>query len=72
MPTTLTLQILGNCEAFEPYTTNIYKCIVLRGDFMVVNLHLMHNLMQRGLWSKKMKNTIIRNNSSIQNIDKIP
>jgi len=68
MPTASTAQILGNCEAFEPYTQNIYLRRVLAGEFTVVNRHLVRDLKARGLWSRDMKNLIIRANGSIQNI----
>ena len=68
MPTASTAQILGNCEAFEPYTQNIYLRRVLAGEFTVVNRHLVSDLKARGLWSQDMKNLIIRANGSIQNI----
>jgi len=68
MPTASTAQILGNCEAFEPYTQNIYLRRVLAGEFTVVNRHLVRDLKARGLWSHDMKNLIIRANGSIQNI----
>lgn len=68
MPTASTAQILGNCEAFEPYTQNIYLRRVLAGEFTVVNRHLVRDLKARGLWSQDMKNLIIRANGSIQNI----
>jgi len=68
MPTASTAQILGNCEAFEPYTQNIYLRRVLAGEFTVVNRHLVRDLKARGLWSHDMKNLIIRANGSIQDI----
>ena len=68
MPTASTAQILGNCEAFEQYTQNIYLRRVLAGEFTVVNRHLVRDLKARGLWSHDMKNLIIRANGSIQNI----
>lgn len=68
MPTASTAQILGNCEAFEPYTQNIYLRRVLAGEFTVVNRHLVRDLKARGLWSQNMKNLIVRANGSIQNI----
>ena len=72
MPTASTSQILGNNECFEPYTTNIYTRRVLSGEFIVVNKHLLHDLMALGLWSEEMKNEIIKSNGSIQHIDIIP
>ncbi len=72
MPTASTSQILGNNECFEPYTSNIYTRRVLSGQFMVVNKHLLKDLIDLGLWSEEMKNAIIANNGSIQPIDGIP
>ena len=72
MPTASTSQILGNNECFEPYTTNIYLRRTLAGEFVVVNKHLVRDLQELGLWSKDMKNQIIRNNGSIQEIQTIP
>ncbi len=72
MPTASTSQILGNNEAFEPYTSNIYTRRVLSGEFIVVNKHLLEDLVQLGLWSEDLKDAIMRNNGSIQSIDGIP
>ncbi|PZF74320.1 ribonucleoside-diphosphate reductase subunit alpha [Taibaiella soli] len=72
MPTASTSQILGNNECFEPYTSNIYTRRVLSGEFVVVNKHLLKDLVQLGLWNNDMKNMIIAANGSIQNIDAIP
>jgi ribonucleoside-diphosphate reductase alpha chain len=72
MPTASTSQILGNNECFEPYTSNIYTRRVLSGEFIVVNKHLLIDLVRLGLWNDELKNEIIRNNGSIQNIDIIP
>lgn len=72
MPTASTSQILGNNEAFEPYTSNIYTRRVLSGEFIVVNKHLLHDLVSLGLWNEDLKQEIMRNNGSIQNIDVIP
>jgi ribonucleoside-diphosphate reductase alpha chain len=72
MPTASTSQILGNNEAFEPYTSNIYTRRVLSGEFIVVNKHLLHDLVQRGLWNDDLKQEIMRHNGSVQNIDNIP
>lgn len=72
MPTASTSQILGNNECFEPYTSNIYTRRVLSGQFMVVNKHLLKDLIALGIWSEEMKNAIIANNGSIQSIDGIP
>ncbi|PBJ06617.1 ribonucleoside-diphosphate reductase subunit alpha [Flavobacterium sp. ACN6] len=72
MPTASTSQILGNNEAFEPYTSNIYTRRVLSGEFIVVNKHLLHDLVDRGLWNEDLKQEIMRHNGSVQNIDVIP
>ncbi len=72
MPTASTSQILGNNEAFEPYTSNIYTRRVLSGEFIVVNKHLLEDLVELGLWDNNMKEDIMRANGSIQHIEKIP
>ena len=72
MPTASTSQILGNNEAFEPYTSNIYTRRVLSGEFIVVNKHLLHDLVKLGLWNENLKQEIMRHNGSVQNIDIIP
>ncbi|MEN8858497.1 MAG: ribonucleoside-diphosphate reductase subunit alpha [Flavobacteriaceae bacterium] len=72
MPTASTSQILGNNEAFEPYTSNIYTRRVLSGEFIVVNKHLLEDLVEMDLWDNDMKEEIMRANGSIQHIDKIP
>ena len=72
MPTASTSQIFGNNECFEPYTSNIYSRRVLSGEFIIVNKHLLKDLVQLGLWNNTMKNKIIAANGSIQNIDEIP
>jgi ribonucleoside-diphosphate reductase alpha chain len=72
MPTASTSQILGNNECFEPYTSNIYTRRVLSGEFVVVNKHLMKDLIQAGLWNERMKNKLIEANGSVQNIPEIP
>ncbi|MCB7482055.1 ribonucleoside-diphosphate reductase subunit alpha [Christiangramia sediminis] len=72
MPTASTSQILGNNEAFEPYTSNIYTRRVLSGEFIVVNKHLLEDLVSRNLWTDDVKNAIMRNNGSVQDIDIIP
>ncbi len=72
MPTASTSQILGNNEAFEPYTSNIYTRRVLSGEFIVVNKHLLEDLVARDLWTDDVKNAIMRNNGSVQDIDVIP
>jgi ribonucleoside-diphosphate reductase alpha chain len=72
MPTASTSQILGNNECFEPYTSNIYVRRVLSGEFVVVNKHLLKDLVELNLWNDDMKNRIIGHNGSIQQIDEIP
>ena len=72
MPTASTSQILGNNEAFEPYTSNIYTRRVLSGEFIVVNKHLLEDLVELNLWNNDMKEDIMRANGSIQHIDSIP
>jgi ribonucleoside-diphosphate reductase alpha chain len=72
MPTASTSQILGNNECFEPYTSNIYVRRVLSGEFVIVNKHLLKDLVQLGLWNDTMKNKIIAANGSVQQINEIP
>lgn len=72
MPTASTSQILGNNECFEPYTSNIYTRRVLSGEFVVVNKHLLNDLVELGLWNSEMENKLKQNNGSIQNIPEIP
>lgn len=72
MPTASTSQILGNNECFEPYTSNIYTRRVLSGEFIVVNKHLMSDLIKLNLWDESMKNRIMQANGSVQNIPEIP
>ncbi|MXO06566.1 ribonucleoside-diphosphate reductase subunit alpha [Flavobacterium sp. HBTb2-11-1] len=72
MPTASTSQILGNNEAFEPYTSNIYTRRVLSGEFIVVNKHLLEDLVKLGLWNEDLKQEIMRHNGSVQNINIIP
>lgn len=72
MPTASTSQILGNNECFEPYTSNIYTRRVLSGEFIVVNKHLLEDLVELGLWNDNLKQEIMRANGSIQGIDIIP
>jgi len=72
MPTASTSQILGNNECFEPYTSNIYTRRVLSGEFVIVNKHLLRDLVELGLWNNEMKNRIIAANGSIQDINEIP
>jgi ribonucleoside-diphosphate reductase alpha chain len=72
MPTASTSQILGNNECFEPYTSNIYTRRVLSGEFIVVNKFLLEDLVRLGLWNEDLKQQLMRENGSVQNIDAIP
>ncbi|MCL1650599.1 ribonucleoside-diphosphate reductase subunit alpha [Elizabethkingia anophelis] len=72
MPTASTSQILGNNECFEPYTSNVYNRRVLSGEFVVVNKHLLKDLIELNLWDAKMKNRLITENGSVQNMEEIP
>ena len=72
MPTASTSQILGNNEAFEPYTSNIYVRRTIAGDFTVINKHLIRDLNELGLWNNEMKNELIRHNGSVQYIETVP
>jgi ribonucleoside-diphosphate reductase alpha subunit len=72
MPTASTAQILGNNECFEPYTSNIYTRRVLSGEFIIVNKHLLKDLVKEGLWNKEMRSKLMASNGSVQNIPEIP
>jgi ribonucleoside-diphosphate reductase alpha subunit len=72
MPTATTSQIMGNNEAFEPYTSNIYLRRTLAGEFVVVNRHLIRELLELGLWNDELKNKIIASHGSVQDIPEIP
>jgi ribonucleoside-diphosphate reductase alpha chain len=72
MPTASTAQILGNNECFEPYTSNIYTRRVLSGEFIIVNKHLLKDLVKEGLWNAEMRQKIMASNGSIQGISEIP
>jgi ribonucleotide reductase alpha subunit len=72
MPTASTSQILGNNECIEPYTTNIYLRRTLAGEFVVVNKHLVSKLESLGLWSKELKDKMVRNGGSVQALTEIP
>ena len=72
MPTASTAQILGNNECFEPYTSNLYTRRVLSGEFIIVNRHLLKDLVKVGLWNRDMRHKIMSANGSIQNISEIP
>ncbi len=71
MPTASTAQILGNNECFEPYTSNIYTRRVLSGEFIIVNKHLLKDLVKEGMWNREMRQKIMASNGSIQNISEI-
>lgn len=72
MPTASTSQILGNNECFEPFTSNMYVRRVLSGEFIVVNKHLLRDLIKLGLWDETMRNKLMAANGSVQNIKEIP
>jgi len=72
MPTASTAQILGNNECFEPYTSNVYIRRTLAGEFVVVNQHLLRDLIKLNLWSDLMKDKLIAANGSVQGIEEIP
>ena len=72
MPTASTSQILGNNECFEPYTSNIYTRRVLSGEFIIVNKHLLEDLVKLGLWNEELKQELMKANGSIQHIENIP
>lgn len=72
MPTASTSQILGNNECIEPYTSNIYTRRTLSGEFVIVNKHLMRDLVKLGMWNESLKNKLIASNGSVQAIDEIP
>ena len=72
MPTASTSQILGNNECFEPYTSNIYSRRTLSGEFVIVNKHLMNDLIKLGMWDEEMKHRLMAANGSIQEMEDIP
>jgi ribonucleoside-diphosphate reductase alpha chain len=72
MPTASTSQILGNNECIEPYTSNIYTRRTLSGEYIVVNKHLLNDLIRLGLWDEEMKEALIVSNGSVQNIQGLP
>lgn len=72
MPTASTAQIMGNNEAFEPYTTNIYLRRTLAGEFVMVNKHLVKDLQKLGLWTPQIKTEIVRAGGSVQGLDGVP
>jgi ribonucleoside-diphosphate reductase alpha chain len=72
MPTASTSQILGNNECFEPYTSNIYTRRTLSGEYIIMNKHLLKDLIGLGLWNDQLKQKLMAENGSVQNIDEIP
>jgi ribonucleoside-diphosphate reductase alpha subunit len=72
MPTASTAQIMGNNEAFEPYTTNIYLRRTLAGEFVMINKHLVRELMSLGKWTPEIKTEIVRDGGSVKNLDGVP
>ena len=72
MPTASTAQILGNNESTEPFTSNMYNRRVLAGEFTVVNKHLLRELTAKGLWTDSVRNRLIADRGSIQNVKEIP
>lgn len=72
MPTASTSQILGNNECFEPYTSNLYTRRTLSGEFIMVNKHLMKDLINLGMWNDTMRNRLISTNGSVQNVPGVP
>ena len=72
MPTASTAQILGNNEAFEPFTTNLYSRRTLSGEFIMINKHLVNDLLNLGMWNEEIKKKLIMENGSVQNIPEIP
>jgi len=72
MPTASTSQILGNNECIEPYTSNLYSRRTLSGEYIIVNKHLLKDLIQKGLWDEDMKERLMVSNGSIQDFPDIP
>ena len=72
MPTASTAQIMGNNEAFEPYTTNIYLRRTLAGEFVMINKHLVRDLQKLGMWTPEIKNEIVRAGGSVQGLEGVP
>nr|CCA25231.1 ribonucleosidediphosphate reductase large subunit p [Albugo laibachii Nc14] len=72
MPTASTAQILGNCESIEPFTSNMFNRRVLAGEFTIVNKYLMEELIEMNLWTSDVRNQILRDRGSVQNIVEIP
>ena len=72
MPTATTSQILGNCESFEPIQGNVFKRSTMAGEFVVVNRHLMDDLMSRGLWSEDLRRRLLAKDGSVQAMPEVP
>ena len=72
MPTATTSQILGNCESFEPFQANVYKRTTLAGEFLVVNKHLMRDLMELGLWTEDFRRQLLASDGSVQKLPQVP
>jgi ribonucleoside-diphosphate reductase alpha chain len=72
MPTASTSQIMGSNEAFEPFTSNIYQRRTLSGEFTIINKYLINDLIGLGLWSSDLKDELLANGGSVQNIENIP
>ena len=72
MPTASTSQLLGNNECIEPYTSNMYLRRTLAGEFVVINKHLVRDLIRLGIWDKEIRDDIIRDNGSVQSVSRIP
>ena len=72
MPTASTAQIMGNNESTEPFTSNMYNRRVLAGEFTVVNKYLLRDLVSRGLWTPEVRNQIIADRGSVQNVHILP
>ncbi len=72
MPTASTSQILGNNECIEPYTSNVYTRRTLSGEYVIVNKHLLKDLIDRGIWNEDIKEKLIAANGSVMDIEEIP
>ena len=72
MPTASTASILGNNESFEPFTSNLYVRRVLAGEFVMINKHLLRDLIECGLWDQEMRARLLAAKGSVQTIDRIP
>lgn len=72
MPTASTSQILGNNECIEPFTSNIYVRRTIAGEYVVINRHLFKELITAGLWNESVKNSIVANGGSVQQLEQLP